>query len=146
METEILTPEMIKQKMEKISEIDEKIAELTSAKKQLEAECQSYAKDAIEKAGVNEIRDPLFTITKTTTSKEEILLPNIVANLESFNILMKYIQTGNKVNITAAKTFKNFYAKEGQPLPFEEISKISISDKYKIELRPDVPVEAKLEI
>ncbi len=146
METEILTPEKIKQKMEKISEIEEKIAELTSTKKQLESECQSYAKDAIEKAGVNEIHDPLFTITKTTTSKEEVLLPNIVANLESFNILVKYIKGGNKVNITAVKTFKKFYEKEEGPLSFEEISKTSISDKYKIELRPDVPVEDKLEI
>lgn len=146
MEKEILTPNEVKQKMEEIARIDEQISNLNATKKELEAECQNYAKEAIEKAGVNEIRDPLFTITKSTTAKEEILLSNIVANLEAFNILIKYIKAGYKVNITATKTFKNFYTQEKGPIPFDQISKVTNSDKYKIELRPDVPVEEKMDI
>ena len=147
MEKEILTPEKVKSLIEEIGSIDAESERLKTRKKELEAIVKAYAKDEIDKAGVTEIRNPLFTITKTTTTKKDIVLQNVVQNLDALQVLFDYIKNGNRITISGAKTFENFYNKrENVQTPYESLCKVSENADYSIKLRPVEPVEGKMEI
>lgn len=140
-----MTHEELKEKILCWKKMVKEKEEINGKIKEIEAEINEEVKKQMDENNVNIIKNPLFTIERSTKTEKEIDLPKVISNLEAKKFLFAYIENGGNVKIGASKTFEKQYVKAGLS-GFDELCKIKKTEKISYEVRPDIPTEDKMEI
>lgn len=147
-----MTDTELKQKILQKKELEKKKAEIAEEIKALEEEILAESNKLLEEANSDVVKNPFFTITKTTENVSELKLDQILAHQDAKNVVIQFVSesSGKGWKITAAKTFEKMYKsfKDSNPnLPeYTDFCKNTVKDKVSVELRPDVPVEEEMQI